>query len=942
MFKINGVKFFLILIQLFVFIEVSYSQVEEYYFQDTEGKEGNKIASNIRVGDNLIVGGENFERNGNQGVVYKLDTLGNIVWTTNNPNHPKDYRGEVYQLLYSDNNIYAVTSSHTIWQINEQTGVINQEIDLPEATGYQSCEIIDIDSVTLGAYYNKKKLQWNDKDGQNFDLIDKRTGEIMLSQFIEGSRYNNYLDLDNLGNVYKLQGNNMSKCYMNNIDSVLWTISVNDDEDEINEIYVDENNDLYLFGKEGEGYSNWVAKVNKLNGEFLWRTSVQSYDRHNHNYNNHLDVNGYIYVTWGQVIIGNSNYNFNTIKINKNSGALKWQSITDFEGKDDSGMSIDTDDKGNVYVTGTVDDPTYGARCGLVKINGDNGNLLYKKIITIDNVNAKEAYGRGIGVSVIKNKPYVIGQLQTDVSYQNLFSKPAFIALSSENGDINILKTYDGKYQFESKTIDIQHVDKHRFVVLKQVGRFVTVEMYGEHKELLWGKSLLRMQNLVADKMVVDSSGNVIVSAFSADYPYDDLFYDINYKKMYLFKINPEGEVEREHVIVEQNIKLNEYSYLTCNKSGSYFIYDPGNRMKKINIDDGTTDLVILKNKQHATGLKLQFLDDRFVIGYKIDSPVENDYLFAFYNVETDELEPLSDIIKDSLPVVNHFEVLSNNKILFSGFKNFKKKLMLYDVSKKKFSWSTVTSVNIEKQVFYNKKDEVIYILDNKDSYFNTISLDALNGDVLWTFKQNSFTGNHIYPQDLCIDVYRKQLTITGYERDDPWTPSENIAWQNLFINTIDMDGNLVNQIVELNDSSSAGYCVSLLPDNSVWVGGKLAKNDSVKSGFIFEMDSTLIVPEAIIIDEVEGDDIVKTYPVPFIDELNIKIEVKQDNSNIEAYIYNMEGVRLYTHNQQAEIAGDYYLKFDATELTGINILIIRTNDEVYNLRILGVNKKKE
>ncbi|MFT6844644.1 MAG: hypothetical protein ACJAUV_000826 [Flavobacteriales bacterium] len=950
MLKFLSTKNLFVVFYLCSFWSISHAQINEYYFHDTEGKEGNTIKSHIKVGDYLIVCGKNFERQGYQPVVTKLDTLGNIVWTTSDPKRLIDNTDFVHQIMYAEDNIYALTSEYEIWQINEQTGIINWKITLPGKGGKEG-KIFDVDSVTIGAYYEYVSEQGSGNSGQHYDLMNKGTGNVMQSQFIEGSYNGENYKADSKYNVYKLKGRTLSKCYMFNIDSVFWETLINIDLDAISQLYVDDNNDIFLFGH-GESNSTWVAKINNLNGEVLWNavtSNIRPY--HNYIYSNHIDKNGHIYVTWKQNSYGSTKYDFNTVKISKNSGSVMWQSITDFEEGDDSGLSIDIDDQGDVFVTGTVDDPHEAARFGIVKINGGNGNLHYKKIITIDSVNAKEAYGRGIGVSVINNKPYFIGHVQTDISHQNLRSKPAFVGLNSNNGAIDILKTDDGHYQFESKTIDIQHVGKDKFAVLKQVGRFMQVEMYDEDKELLWVKSLLREQYLEADKMVVDSSGNVIVSGFPSFHTSSTApFYYMNYKRMYLFKINPEGEIEREHEMYERSTLLNENSYLICNKFGSYFIYNSGSRIKKINDPEGSADKIILEDKQLSPLRSFLYLDNKFVIGYSPGYPLEGDQSFALYNLETDELEPLSDVINDSLPEVLNFEVLSNNKILFYGRPGGKYKVMLFDVTNARFLWSTEIYISfLDKIAFYNNKDEVIYLLDRKLRSFKTIAINANNGAILWSFNQNNFTDNYIIPQDLCIDVHRQQITVTGYERDKPWVSKQKIAWQNLFINTLDMEGNLINQYIEKNDSASAGYCVRMLPDNSVWLGGKLAKNDSVRSGFIFEMDSSLFVPEdpeltddPEVKEEPNNVEIIATYPVPFIGELNIKVKVKQDNSNIETSIYNLEGVLLYTFNKQAAVAGDYYIKLDASELTGINILIVRTNDEVYRHQILGLNKLEE
>jgi hypothetical protein len=952
MLKFLSTKNLLVAFYLCSFWSISHAQINEYYFHENEGKEGNTIKSHIKVGDYLIVGGSNFERNGLTPVVTKIDTLGNIVWETYSPEIQLYSGRSVVHLMYSEGNLYAVTSDDKIWKLDENTGDILWLINMP---AYYSPEIriFDVDSNTFAAYYQDES---NILNRYNFDLINKNDGKVIQSQYAPLN--NTYTSISAIKNndLYKTKGDFLFKSKVHNIDTIVWETDLNmDDNIGITDVYVDANSDVFVFVQNAND-NPLVVRVNNQNGTIMWHNTIPQLGIQDYEYSNHADENGYLYITWKQITSDIDSYKFYTTKIDKNTGLSQWQSMYNFGPKDDGGLSVAVDDNNDVFISGYINEYNPLSGFGIVKLNGNTGATIYGKRITTDSINAAEVRGLGAGAYVINNRPYFLGNLQTDLSDRHIRTKPAFVALNSESGAVNILKTYDGHYQFRSKTVDIQQLGDMQFAMLKQVGRYTKVEVYDASKNLLWEKSFRVGYYLEAKQMEVDSFGNILVCAYSHMEASSNPFYYAERKEVQLFAINKDGQIIKEHTIENNNL-LNDNSRIVCTTQGSYFVY-PFNgdiHAKDIINSQSTYDEIIWDYEKFDFEAEfVKVFDDKILLYLFNEGPsIEDHQTIVLFDTKTKAIIPFEPIVTDSLIEIYRVEVIGKNKLLFIGADNTsnpQRKRMLYDVGNARFLWSAKSSLLIEgEKFFYDATDEVIYAYDYRQTFFNTFAVDMTNGEFLWTYMHSAFYGNDIFAKDFCVDIARKKITITGYEKNEKTTPASGFKWQKLFILTLDLEGSLIDLHIELNDTLSGGYCAHILPDKSVWVGGELSRSDSLRSGFIFEMDSSLFVPEdpeltddPEIKEEPNNVEIIATYPVPFIGELNIKVKVKQDNSNIETSIYNLEGVLLYTFNKQAAVAGDYYIKLDASELTGINILIVRTNDEVYRHQILGLNKLEE
>jgi hypothetical protein len=127
-------KFFQFFILFFtLFIKVTNAQLIEHYFTDTETKYGSKIYSYINDDPYIIICGKSFDNYPGQPSVSKLDTLGNLIWTTTTHDtfNYQNQNAYAYKIFKSGQFVYALIIIHVwpnehkeLWKIDDSNGII--------------------------------------------------------------------------------------------------------------------------------------------------------------------------------------------------------------------------------------------------------------------------------------------------------------------------------------------------------------------------------------------------------------------------------------------------------------------------------------------------------------------------------------------------------------------------------------------------------------------------------------------------------------------------------------------------------------------------------------------------------------------------------------------------------------------------------------------------
>lgn len=147
-----------------------------------------------------------------------------------------------------------------------------------------------------------------------------------------------------------------------------------------------------------------------------------------------LDTYGNVYVT-GASYGTNTMTDFATLKINGQNGNIIWTSRYDFSNKYDGGTQVKLDNQGNVLVCGSSAQNLVNADFVLIKYNADNGNQLQIK----RHNTPQNGYDIPIGMEIdASNNVYVVGTANS-----NLVNKNIKIIAYSSNLQINWVNYID-------------------------------------------------------------------------------------------------------------------------------------------------------------------------------------------------------------------------------------------------------------------------------------------------------------------------------------------------------------------------------------------------------------------------------------------------------------------------------------------------------------------
>ncbi len=497
----NSISLLLFTLGIIIQFNNSYAQVKETYFTDPEPRKGfSRVYSSVEVENGIIFRGSTFDNVLGEPVITRVDTLGNLVWTTTNQN--SGGVGNVDNLMFDGEDVFAI-SSDSLWKVNADNGEIiwTQKLDfyrLPHTP------LIDLNDSTLLFAHNH-----NEYYTQNIEFIDKETGHVnkTLSFTCTQPLPEFCVKVDSLENIYYTVDDTIYKVHSSNLDSVIWKINFPisymasyKNPSYYNSMHLD-NESLYVFGYCIDNSRSFVASININEGVANWAHFVT--DR----YKQDRDIAVYdtsLFIVWQPTY---TDTYFYIQKLNKNTGESLWKSEFQTEGNSEA-FSIDVDENGDVFVAGYV---YHELLLAAVKLDGTDGNKLFETIVG-------EVGGTwnstGAGLYLFNDTPYVIGNAYSTNAKGTMH---CLLKLNSSSGDVLRENYYGGTYQFPSKVVDIIKYGKDKVLILKQVGRFVHLEMYDYNLNLLWDKELHLEYMLTAINMAVDENKNILIKTCPAN-----------------------------------------------------------------------------------------------------------------------------------------------------------------------------------------------------------------------------------------------------------------------------------------------------------------------------------------------------------------------------------------------------------------------------------------
>lgn len=895
---------------LIIFPKNVNAQISEWYFNDNERKikEEGGIRDYIKGDNYVIIGGSSFSYEKNIPSVTKIDTIGNVVWSTASVSQAaysgvNDYiTGYVTNLVHSGPFIYATCvivnydyRTKELWKINASNGnTIWRKKYNTSNTWENSDRILDYDSNKLLVGYSDGENSYRIK----MAFIDKNTGDTLSSHRIGilRNRDKYALAIDSKKNIYYTKYDSVFKVHYLNPDSVIWKVRYAAAKIfDFKRIYIDSRDSIYLFGRRDMTYEKGnVVSINKNNGKFNWDVTATD-AREDVELEDMIDKNNYIYATWRHTLVGGSDKGFFTTKIDKTAGKIEFASvhlftgnkIHEYNGNGNAAMSIDVDNNGDIYLTGYYAAANYGPGCwGILKVNGHTGDSMYEATITEDSTKY-DKISIGMAVCVIKNKPYFLGDLEINPDHlpYNGKRKIALVKLEGNTGNV-LLKKYIGvNYQFPSKTLSIENYDVSKTIVMKQNGKAIKLEAYDFNKKLLWENVFAKSYYLLGSELSIAPNKEIFVSAFSKSKSDVFPFYETKTDSIHLFHLSSNGKIIKQYRFYIGLDNASPIELCTDNMSAIIF-YQKDNIVYCRKVSSSVLSREFnLQINYNGVGSKIKYCSDKNNLKMLVFGNMQKYSKLIELDKKSMEAKNVA-FMPSPLNTINYVYDIDDDNVVLCG-KNIynRESIGLYNILSKDTIWAKTFSVNNNSQVIKcvtDKERKFIYFISQ---YVNNIMVRKIavsNGMQSWDYEFNGIANLNDSPTDISYDDQRKQVVITGFE-----TTSTNN--RQLLTIVLDSLGSVVNIIQKTGDfiGDNSALCSEVLPDGSIWIGGNLNKHPYGLAGFIYEIGHSTVTNVMNYVPTHELD--VEVFPNPF--SMQTSLCLNKSTKNIKIVIYNSNGL---------------------------------------------------
>lgn len=821
---------------IFVFFSIAsigclYGQLNETYFNDPDPRIGT-LQAHIKVNNHIIVAGSVFDNNPQEPAVIKLDTLGNVVWsTTEQDSSTQD--ATVRLIMNDDNYIYAYVRANRVpyfdelWKIDANNGNILWKKDLDESNFSSLNHLLNYsDTSFLIGYYEDNYTK------SKYAFIDKRDGTSISTHEI-GSFSNGAIAIDQNKDIYLSKNDSLLKASSNNPDSIIWRTRYRYiDKNRFINIHFDSTNKMFL--QAALDYSNrpYIAEVNTTTGDPIWETYPTNID--DAFSLAFVDQGRYIYSTW-QHHISNWPYEgeFRTAKLDKETGEVIWLSTHHYTGTEinsnEGAVSIDVDDGGDVYLSGYHSKQNYDqSNWAVLKLSGNTGELLFENTITND-PSESDHTSSGKGVYVINDQPYFLGELEIFFQEPHDYNKISIVKADKQTGEVVFEKTVRGTFRFPSKVIQMERLPNNYTAVLLQLGLRTTLQVYDENLNLINEHGLLRDATLYGLYMKIENNLIHVVAQSSIHTIIDPAGYgQIERNGLFLFDLDGNLLDEQYHR-GSYSISSDIIPELFVNPNGDRFlVFEEFDRIVCHKYDiNGTHTWKEYNNIRNFQGINLHLID------YTDDSLVLfMDYRIYVINKVTLEADRL--IINYPLPFgirniqqASHYQ---NDNVLICGGNPNGRYLTNFSFSTLDTTWRIdYDSEDDMKQFIFNEDSTVVYLMGSSsgDAVVRKVSLH--DGSDEWVYRFKSQKGTATIPNKMILQ--QDQLILTGY--------SETPYGQELFIHTLSITGESIATYFKApaqQDGHNQGTTITINANNSIWVGGEYHQPQDGPLGLILEL----------------------------------------------------------------------------------------------------------
>ncbi|MDJ1495049.1 PQQ-binding-like beta-propeller repeat protein [Cytophagaceae bacterium DM2B3-1] len=823
---------------------------QEHYFSDVERVKPTEWGMRvIRDKYNILIGGRTRST---LTAVWKIDTSGAIIWKTNIYTVIQIGQGRVLKMIIgSDQQIYAIFANgysyyrtYEVIKLDNQTGQILWKSPQFETnpSNAEITDLVDYGQSVLITYYDTKD---NRSISYSLALLDKTNGQTISTH--RGSESLGIMAVDSSRNVFIASGNSLIKRRASDLSNTIWKVNLKSPTGKylgiISRIQLD-GDAILVFGSQKDYSSDRgiVARIDTASGDIKWATATDTYEV---SYSDAKFAGDDLFVTWKHIYTGGGSYMMQTTRLNRLTGAVQWESKTDFEdfvasgynGKfsEQAALSLDLDSSGDVYLTGYYNSGDYSpATWGITKLAGRTGQKLYESTI-IEDSSKYDLNSVGIASLVVNDKPYFIGNLQgyyyhpNDGKFGYNGSILTMVQLDPDSGKIQKRTYIDGDtVYYASKTVAIKKVSASKVAVLKEVGRLLNVEMYDRDFKLLWSKTLLRNFKVTGVDLVPGTDGYLNVSGLATDTinPASAVFYRLdtlgNFKTTYT---GENGYMLGESSSPLQIVNASENTHIFYKvpaqfNTGSdvYLLQWSDNpvRIENSFFWENGRDTPVMKPLNGNTLLVFQVDDIK-----RLSLPTTTFYTLSYQTLKTPSI-PFQQV-KDVLSV-------SGQRFVVAGDYLDSSKVYLYDYNTNKIKWKKdYTGFKVKKMIA--GEETFIYLVGKvnvgSDTLLHVSKLDILTGEEVWTFTETD-----INYQSEAIDMVfdpSGYITIVGYSINARKTKSVLICRLNKLGQIVDW----IQRESAYGDENAA-VCAELIANGEIWIGGNFHHSAYKKEGFVY------------------------------------------------------------------------------------------------------------
>ena len=362
----------------------------------------------------IIVGGTTLSTSGHwQPAVRKIDTLGNLIWTTSTYSDDKS-TGYVDLILADTNkNIYATVVDYDnrergeIWKINSNTGEILWKTEIHPIT-----REIDLlkdynDSLIIASYSSEY-----DGLGHHIQLafLRKSNGTIKETKslgFIRWTFDQYIVHVDNQKSLYLSKEDSVFKFGSAPGLPLIWKKLVSSVDVGDYQKMIEENDTLYVFGRTERSEKGIVTSFTS-NGVTLYSTILSgtpSYEFSSADVGEITSDEKNFYISLDPLVT--TQEKIRICKIKKSDGKLEWAQLVSFWLWDEFVNSMVISDQDELILTGRAG-ASFDRKWGVMRINTSNGTVIETDTIPNGKI--------GIGALKRNGSIYLIGDYKNGTS----------------------------------------------------------------------------------------------------------------------------------------------------------------------------------------------------------------------------------------------------------------------------------------------------------------------------------------------------------------------------------------------------------------------------------------------------------------------------------------------------------------------------------------------